>query len=142
MVIKMNFNELEFTKSPMTPDLEFLTEKINRETDEFGTATPFALFIKDEAKNIIAGCNGSVIFGSIYTDQLWVDQDYRKRGLGKRLMDAVHEYGRKLNCTMATVNTMSFQGAKEFYEKLGYGIDFKREGYNKNSYCLFMSKEL
>jgi len=32
-------------------------------------------------------------------------------------MEAVHDYGRKSGCTMATVATMNFQGAKAFYEK-------------------------
>jgi hypothetical protein len=37
---------------------------------------------------------------------------------------------------------MSFQGAREFYEKLGYVVDFERTGYTKNSSMLFMKKEL
>ena len=71
-----------------------------------------------------------------------MNENHRKSGLGKKLMKSVHEYGKKLGCTMATVNTMSFQGAQDFYEKLGYAIDFKRAGYNKDSCCLFMRKEL
>lgn len=138
----INLKETEFTASPIASDIEFLTQKINEETNDFGVASPFAFFIRNEDNWIIAGCNGSVIFGSIYTDQLWVDQNHRKCGLGKKLMRSVHEYGKKLGCTMATVNTMSFQGAQEFYEKLGYIIDFKRIGYNKNSSCLFMRQEL
>lgn len=137
-----NLQDPEFTTFPDNSDIEFLTDKINEETKDFGIATTFGFFIRDEANNIIAGCNGSIIFGCAYTDQLWVAKNYRKDGLGKKLMIAVHEYGKKLGCTMATVNTMSFQGAKEFYEKLGYIIDFKRKGYNKNSCCLFMKKEL
>lgn len=84
----------------------------------------------------------SMIFGSIYTDQLWVHPDYRKSGLGCKLMEAVHDYGHKCGCTMATVATMSFQGAKAFYEKLGYISDFVRYGYIYSSSCNFMKKEL
>jgi GNAT superfamily N-acetyltransferase len=98
--------------------------------------------VRDENNQIIAGCNGSVIFGSIYTDQLWVHPDYRKKGLGQKLMEAAHDYGRKSGCLIATVATMNFQGAKTFYEKLGYVVDFKRLGYVQNSCCLFMKKEL
>ena len=111
--------EIEFTNYPDTTDLDLLTQKINQESESFGAAYPFSFFIRDEAKNIIAGCNGSVIFGCIYTDQLWVDINYRKKGLGKQLINAVHEYGKKSGCSMATVNTMSFQNGKTFYEKLG-----------------------
>lgn len=45
-------------------------------------------------------------------------------------------------CTMATVATMSFQDAAAFYKKLGYEIDFEREGYTKKSRCLFLKKGL
>ena len=133
---------IEFTTTPISKDIDFITGKINEETHEFGSAYPFGFFIKDNNGNIIAGCNGSVIFGCIYTDQLWVDKKYRKTGLGKKLMDAVHEYGLQIGCSMATVSTMSFQGALEFYEKLGYKVDFEREGYVGGSKCIFLRKEL
>lgn len=133
---------IQYTSTPASADIDFLTQKINQETPEFGEAHPFAFFIRDERNQIIAGCNGSVIFGSIYTDQLWVHPAHRKNGLGHQLMEAVHDYGRRSGCSMATVATMSFQGAKSFYEKLGYVTDFERQGYTQNSRCLFMRKKL
>lgn len=128
---------LEVTGDPASTDLDFLTQKINEEL----AASPFAIFVRNEEGKIIAGCSGSVIFGSIYTDQLWVDPNLRNRGLGKKLMEAVHEYGKKQGCTLATVTTMDFQ-APNFYAKLGYKIDFSKEGYNKGASCIFMSKKL
>jgi len=85
---------------------------------------------------------GIVIFGSIYTDQLWVHPNHRKNGLGHQLMEAVHDYGRRSGCRIATVATMSFQGAKAFYEKLGYVSDFERQGYTQNSSCIFLKRSL
>ncbi len=138
----IKLQEIEFTKSPMATDIDFLTHKINQETPEFGEAHPFAFFIRDEHNQIIAGCNGSVIFGSIYTDQLWVHSAHRKNGLGHQLMEAVHDYGRRSGCRIATVATMSFQCAKSFYEKLGYVSDFERQGYTQNSSCIFLKRSL
>lgn len=134
--------DIEFSKLPAIADIDFLTQKINQEILEYGTAHPFAFFIRGEQNQIIAGCNGSVVFGSIYTDQLWVHPSHRNKGLGHKLMEAVHEYGRKSGCRIATVATMSFQGAITFYEKLGYLTDFERPEYAKNSRCLFMRKDL
>ncbi len=133
---------IEFTSTPLSADIDFLTQKINEEKPEFGSAHAFAFFVRDEHNQIIAGCNGSVIFGSIYTDQLWVHPDHRKHGFGHQLMEAVHDYGRKSECSMATVATMSFQGAKAFYEKLGYLVDFERPGYTQNSSCIFLKRSL
>ena len=78
--------KIEHTSSPHAVDIDLLTQKINQETTDFGSAYPFAIFIRDENNQIIAGCNGSIIFGSIYTDQLWVHPDHRKRGLGHKLV--------------------------------------------------------
>lgn len=133
---------IQYTSRPAIEDIDFLTQKINQETPGFGEAHPFAFFIRDEKNQIIAGCNGSVVFGSIYTDQLWVHPDHRKKRLGHQLMEAVHDYGLKSGCSMATVATMSFQGAKTFYEKLGYVSDFERIGYAKNSSFIFLKRSL
>ena len=133
---------IQYTSTPASEDIDFLTQKINQETPEFGEAHPFAFFIRDERNQIIAGCNGSVIFGSIYTDQLWVHPAHRKNGLAHQLMETVHDFGRKSGCSMATIATMSFQGAKTFYEKLGYVSDFERPGYTQNSSCLFLKRSL
>ena len=134
---------IELDYSPNAKDIEFLTTKINEETkEEYGSNFPFAFFIRNQDDQIIAGCNGYIIFGCIYTDQLWVDPDYRNQGLAKSLMEKVHEYGRKQGCNMATICTMSFQNAVNFYKKLEYKVDFERQGYVKDASCLFLRKDL
>lgn len=57
-------------------------------------------------------------------------------------MEQVHEYGKKQDCSMATICTMSFQNAVSFYKKLGYTLDFERQGYTKDASCLFLRKDL
>lgn len=123
-------------------DINFLTQKINAETLQYGTAYPFGFFIRDEMNQIIAGCNGSVIYGAIYTDQLWVAPSHRKLGLGRELMEKVHDYGHKQHCKIATAMTMDFQQARGFYEKLGYICDFERHDYVKGAICYFLKKLL
>lgn len=140
----MNF-ESNFTLSPKSDDIDFLTQKINEDAQKKGInekAYSFAFFIRDIHDDIIAGCNGSVIYGSIYTDQLWVHEDYRNQGLGTKLMQQIHNYGREIGCSIATIATMSFQKAAKFYQKLGYVCDFERIGYSNGASCLFMKKIL
>ncbi len=135
-------NKIEYTKTPATSDVDFITKQINQETSEYGEAYPFAFFMRDDDSKIIAGANGFVIYGAIYTDQLWVDKDYRGQGFATKLMAKVHEFGKLEGCKIATVQTMSFQDAQSFYEKLGYVQDFKRAGYVNGSNCIFMRKAL
>ena len=139
---RYKLQEIECTTSPVVTDIDFLTQKINQETSEYGEAYPFAFFIRDENDHIIAGANGFVIYGEVYTDQLWVNKDYRGQGFARRIMDKVHEFGKLEGCKIATVQTMSFQGAKLFYEKLGYVVDFERPGYTQNSNCIFLKRSL
>ena len=134
--------KIEHTTPPNSEDVDFLTQQLNQETPDKGSAYPFAFFIRNDSQEIIGGCNGSVVFGVIYTDQLWVHQDYRKQGLELELMTRVHNYGREVGCTMATVNTMNFQNAKQFYERLGYICDFERFGYSHDASCIFLKKAL
>ncbi len=145
----------EHTFTPASEDIDFLTQKINQETPELGQSHPFAFFIRDERNQIIAGCNGSMIFGSIYTDQLWVHPWSRKKGLGRQLMEAVETYGRRSGCSMATVATMSFH-LPALYELRQTRVDGdfvcpaivlqerrrKSPGYTQNSSCHFMRKDL
>lgn len=43
-----HLQEIEFTTFPIATDIDFLTQKINQETPEYGAAHPFAFFIRDE----------------------------------------------------------------------------------------------
>ncbi len=132
---------IEFTNNLKSSEIEFLTQKINDETQEYGKAYQFAFFIKGIDNEIIAGCNGSVIFGVIYTDQLWVKNELRGQGIGKQLMGKIHEYGKEIGCQISTVATMSFQ-AKEFYESLGYVVEFERHGYTNESFMIFLKRNI
>ena len=53
-------------------DAQYLTDRINEEFAKFGKVFPFSFCLKDKDENIIAGSSGSIVYGSIYTDQLWV----------------------------------------------------------------------
>lgn len=137
-----NSGKIVLTQRPHSADIDFLTQKINAETTDKKGASPFAFFLRDAKGAIIAGCNGFLVFGGIYTDQLWVHPQHRNRGIGKELMEKVHDLGRQEGCTLATVATLSFQEAQKFYEKLGYSVEFERHGYSDGAICFFLRKNL
>lgn len=133
--------KVEWTDKPNSNDIDFLTQKIIDETPEFGSAYSFAFFVRNDNNEIIAGCNGPIVYEEIYTDQLWVHPSHRKQGLAKKLMINVHKHGLEKGCRLATVSTMNFQNAIVFYQKLGYEIDYERKSYVNGS-KLFLSKKL
>ena len=62
--------KVEQSLKPNINDIQFLTRKLNDETAELGSTHLFSFFIRDNTDEIIAGCNGFVVFGAIYTDHL------------------------------------------------------------------------
>ncbi len=134
--------KIEFTSTPNNEDISFLAQKIDEATPYKGDSYSFAFFMRDETGAIVAGCNGEAMYGVIHTDKLWVNPNYQKQGLGRKLMENVHEYGRKVGCHIGTVLTMSFQEARKFYEHIGYECDLERPGYAEGSSCIFLKKVL
>lgn len=61
---------------------------------------------------------------SLYMDDLYVTQDYRKHGLGKRLLDTVIEVAKEANCNRMRWLVSDWNiNAQEFYKRIGATID-------------------
>ena len=101
----------------------------------------FGLFVKNKKGQVVGGLTGVTMYGSLYVDMLWVDPSLRGLGWGSKLMQEAEHIGKQYGATFATVNTMDFE-ALPFYQKLGYFIEFKREGYDKNSSLFLLRKPL
>ncbi|WP_152393609.1 GNAT family N-acetyltransferase [Paenibacillus guangzhouensis] len=78
--------------------------------------------IKDEYGDIVAGINCiHYAWKCIAIDALWVREDYRKKGLGSRLLREIENAVKAYGCHLIHVDTFDFQ-AKDFYVKHGYEI--------------------
>lgn len=77
------------------------------------------LCVKDQEDRIIAGLNSVICWNWMEIDILWVDDEQRGSGHGKRLLEEAEEIARSKQCTFIKLNTFSFQ-APEFYKKYGY----------------------
>ena len=56
-----------------------------------------------------------------YIDTLCVDEAYRGKGLGAKLLAEVESAAKEKGCYLIHLDTFDFQ-AKEFYEKQGYEV--------------------
>jgi len=89
----------------------------------FGSQTlePFCIYMEDDKGQVIAGISGEValegFFAYIYV--VWVDEKYRRQGLGRQLFEKLEEHVRVKKCKSILLDTFAFQGYK-FYEKLGF----------------------
>ena len=88
----------------------------------------------DENQNVIAGILGGTYWGWLHIDILWVDENFRSKKIGLRLLIAAENEAKKRGCHSVHVDTMSWQ-APEFYKKHGYELiselDNIPNGYKK-----------
>ena len=75
-----------------------------------------------------------------YLDTLWVDEKYRSKGLGSKLLAKVESDTKEKGCYLIHLDTFDFQ-AKEFYEKRGYELFGVLEDCPK-SHCRFYLKKM
>lgn len=135
---------LSFEENPDQNDVQVLIEGITeyaRQQRGFAAFDFFAFFVRDAHHRIVGGCSGGTLYGGLHLDNLWVSEAIRHEGWGTTLVQAALVYGEEKKCYFATVNTMDWE-ALGFYEKLGFKVEFKREGFHKNSVFYFLRKAL
>lgn len=119
--------EYNLSQVPKTQEIEF--KYINKK-------------LVDENNNIVAGCLAKIYcWNVIYIDILWVDEKYRKCGLGKRLLTEIEKIALEENCSLIHLDTFDFQ-AKDFYIKQGYEIFGVLEDCPENHCRYYLKKKL
>lgn len=135
---------IEFSTPPLEQNVEILSNGICEEAFKkkgLGKIEEFAFFIYDNSNQIIGGLKAVHFYKSIHVDLLWVHPLYRNSNYGTTLMSKVEEYAKTKQCSFITICTMDFE-AKDFYQKLGYVIEFERNNYEKNSTLYYLKKNL
>ena len=78
--------------------------------------------IADTYGDIIAGINSKMYcWNCLYIDALWVKEEYRKEGLGSKILNEIEKVAKDKGCYLIHLDTFDFQ-AKDFYLKHGYDI--------------------
>ncbi len=105
---------------------EAVAEELGRRLREFNEVAAGALngkslvlSIRNDAGEIIAGLSGDMFWNAIYVELLWVHEQFRGEGYGRRLMEQAEAAAIEHGCDVAYLTTFSFQ-APVFYERLGY----------------------
>ncbi len=69
---------------------------------------------------LVAGASGTMTsFDIFYLSTLFVDEDHRGTGLGRRLMETIEQRAAALGARLIRLDTFDWQGPG-FYERLGY----------------------
>lgn len=94
-----------------------------------------------EGQNLVGCVAVQIFWGQLHIKYLFVEEAYRAQGFARALMEHAFEFGKTKRCNFAFVETMNFQ-APVFYQKLGFKIDFIRDGYEKETSFYYLSKKL
>ncbi len=97
--------------------------------------------VRDENENIIGGLLGGTYYGYLHVDVLWVDEGYRRRGYGLRMLRAAEHEAIQRGCRYAHLDTHGFQ-ALPFYEKHGYHVVGELKDLPPGDSKYLMRKEL
>lgn len=88
------------------------------------------IFKATENGKIIGTVKGKFVAGVIFVETLIVAKDKRERGVGRKLMERVEEFGKQFAAHKIFLFTMEEWQASKFYEALG----FKKTGKLLNHY--------
>lgn len=140
----MHETALIIDAQPDAADVRFLEDRIydvNVERTGMADGRLVSHFARDAQGAILAGIYGWTWGGCLEIRTLWVRGDLRGRGLGSRLLAAAEREARARGCTLALLDTHSFQ-APEFYRRHGYDTYARLDGYPRGHARIFFKKIL
>jgi ribosomal protein S18 acetylase RimI-like enzyme len=108
-----------------------------------GGAAPQELLVtlRDHDGKVVGGLSGDTWVGWLQVHALWLADDRRARGMGRALMLEAEREAVRRGCTQAFLETLSFQ-ALGFYEKLGYAVFSRLDGFPPGGARYAMRKSL
>ena len=99
----------------------------------------FCFVAEDEAGKIAGVITGRAYYNEVHVVDLIVAEEYRRTGLGSRLVASVEDYSIGKGYDIITLTTFGFQ-APGFYKKLGFSVEFVRENPDEKLFKYFLSK--
>ena len=103
-------------------DIESRLEDYDKEYTKNDLEGTIRIGIKDDNENIIAGLDAVVTtFKILYVSTLFVDEKYRRQGIGTQLIKEMELRAKKLGVNTIRLDTFDWQG-KDFYKAVGYEL--------------------
>lgn len=92
-------------------------------------------------QEIVGGVIGATYWNWLYIDLMWIKEEHRRCGYGRRLLTLAEDEARKRGAKQAYLDTFSFQ-APDFYKKHGYEVFGELQDFPTGHQRYFMTKQL
>lgn len=102
---------------------------------------PYNVLLRNQNNEIIAGIITRIYLQAMFVEVFWIDEQYRKKGIGTELLNKVESYAKDIGCRFVHLDTFSFQ-AIDFYKKCSYSVFATLEDYPDNIKRYYLKKYL
>lgn len=101
----------------------------------------FALSVRSKAGEAVAGLLGFTQWNHFFVAALYVDQQFRREGIGRELIKRAEALALEHGCDAIYLDSFDYQ-APGFYEKLGFKVFGKLEEYPPGHERFYMVKRI
>lgn len=112
----------------------------HREARQPGAVVPLNVMLRDETGNFAGGLCGMTIWDWLEIDRLFVPAGHRGQGWGALLLQTAETIAVQRGCRHVHLRTYEFQ-ARTFYERHGYRVIGRLDGYPPGSAFYWMRKD-
>jgi len=100
-----------------------------------------SVFMRDRENRVVGGVFGYTFGDWLHIDILWVEESFRNKDNGAKLLKMAENEAVKLGCKHVDLDTFSWQ-ARPFYEKHGYTLFATLDNYPEGHRKHFLKKDL
>jgi ribosomal protein S18 acetylase RimI-like enzyme len=101
----------------------------------------FAFFVRSETDELVGGLLGNTHFNHFFVSAIFVEQRFRRHGIGRELMKRAEELALEHKCDAIYLDTFDWQ-APGFYTKLGFEVCGKLEDYPRGHQRFYLVKRI
>ena len=108
---------------------------------EYPEVRPIRLNARDGSGNVVGGLRAIVAMHWLRVEILFVDEAYRRTGIGSAMLLEAEKTARDMGAKNAALDTFEWQGP-DFYAKHGYREAGRIDGYAGGYYLALLAKPL
>ena len=136
-------DNFSFINNPLDSEVQSIKDELKIFNDKIvgsDNFMPIHIIVKNNMNEIIGGLIGGTYWEWLYIDRFWIHENYRKQGIGTKIIKLVEEEAKNRGCKNGHLDTHDFQ-AVNFYKKQGYKIRCKLKDLPKGHFKFLMTKK-